>query len=234
MGTGERPQTYALDRAASGTGLSLVLLYTIYFCCVYIHRLWPTANPVPTEHRGNLFWVKPEVLRATLWNFKSAWLWLCGHTMLRNVRSCLQSTPLNVAEYLNAGPRFIQAWSAVTFLILTANTVLGLLNCVSHINLHHDRWHLQPSHPCPHGTCSCMTNCCVRTVWSNWKMASLGFQTRCAKYLGSNVLTHLQIFSSSDIDFMSTNRYYTNVNTLHTPRHQDSTKRDSKTTRTVP
>ena len=31
-------------------------------------------------------------------------------------------------------------------------------------------------------------------------------------------------FSSSDIDFMFTNRYYTHVNTLHTPRHQDNTK----------
>jgi len=65
-------------------------------------------------------------------------------------------------------------------------------------------------------------------------MASLGLQTRCAKYLSSVVLNAPSNFSSSDIDFMFTNRYHTHENTLHTPRHQDSTKRDSKTTRTVP
>jgi hypothetical protein len=65
-------------------------------------------------------------------------------------------------------------------------------------------------------------------------MASLGLQTRCAKYLSSVVLNAPSNFWNSDIDFMFTNRYNTHENTLHTPRHQDSTKRDSKTTCTVP
>ena len=77
ISAGERPQTYALDRAATGTDVSLVITYKnstffpqkIYIICACLRKnneVFPVqVSPTGFYNRGGKF-----LLRGTTWAFK--------------------------------------------------------------------------------------------------------------------------------------------------------------------